>query len=100
MLGRLGVGMFGCLEKFGCLDVGMGCWYVGRYIQHARPAMGRRIIIIVIIILHGMCSCMADFYILMNILMHMSASATFRIIQRRVHMPRFDVGALWLEEDS
>ena len=39
------VWMFGCVEKFGCWDF----LSFGRFIQHARPAMGRRIIIIIII---------------------------------------------------
>ena len=50
---KLEVWMFGCLEKFGevwmlgCLDV----WMLGLdLLSHARPLMGRRIIIVITII--------------------------------------------------
>ena len=39
--------MFGSLDVWGSLDVGVfGCLEVRRSVQHARPAMGRRIICI------------------------------------------------------
>ena len=57
------VWMFGCLDVWRSLDVWMfgevwmfGCWDVGMFggsegsLQHARPAMGRRIITIRIIV--------------------------------------------------